>query len=212
MDNIVYTILYVFAIPSTVILVLQTVMLLFGLGGGADGDVDVGCDGDIDCDGGFDCDDVPDDFETDAAGNLGDGGLKLFTVRGIVAFFAVGGWAGIASMQMGAPFWLGIIIFLVVGFLALLLVAYFIKWALRLQSNGTMNYKNAVGLVGEVYMTIPANNTGKGKINLVLQERYAEIEAVTASDRELVYGEKVRVVNVADDNTLIVEPIDNNIQ
>ena len=199
MENIVNTILHIFAVPATVILILQTVMLLFGLGGG-DGDLDT------DCDGGFDCDDVPDDFEADAAGNFGDGGLRLFTMRGIVAFFAVGAWAGIAALQMGAPVWASIITFLAVGFLAMVGVAYFIKWSLKLQSNGTLKYSNAIGLVGEVYMTVPASGSGKGKINVVLQERYAEIEAVTNCDRELKFGEQVKIVGLADSNTVLVEP------
>ncbi len=197
MDNIILTILYVLAIPSTVVLVLQTVLLLFGIGGE---DMDV----DTDCDGGFDCDDIPDDFESDAVGNFGDSGLRLFTVRGIIAFLAVGGWAGIAALQLEAPWWLALIAFAALGFGAMVLVAWCIKLALRLQSNGNIRLANAVGLTGEVYMTIPAGG-GKGKVNVVVQERYAEIDAVSADGGEIKSGERIKVVGTADDNTVIVE-------
>jgi len=199
MDNIILTIFYVLAVPATVILILQTVLLFFGIG-------DDGADVDGDCDGGFDCDDVPDDFESDTAGSFEGKGIRLFTLRGIIAMLAVGGWAGVAAIQFGAPWWLAVIAAAVLGFLAMLLVAYCIKWALKLQSSGNIRYDNAVGKIGEVYMNIPAGNSGKGKINVVVQERYAEIEAVTNADRELRHGERVRVTGMADGNTVIVEP------
>ena len=189
---------YVLAIPASVMLVLQTILLLFGIG-------DDGADMDPDCDGGFDCDDVPDDFESDAVGSFEGRGIRLFTLRGIIALLAVGGWAGVAAMQLGAPWWLALIAAAVLGFLAMVFVAYCIRWALRLQSSGNIKYENAVGLTGEVYMNIPANNSGKGKINVIVQERYIEMDAVTSGDRDLRYGDRVIVTGMADENTAIVE-------
>ncbi len=198
MSEILLKIFYIMAVPATVVLILQTVLLFFGIG-------DDGADIDGDCDGGFDCDDVPDDFESDAVGSFEGKGIRLFTMRGIIALLAVGGWAGVTALEVGAPWWLAIPAAALIGFLAMVLVAYCIRWALKLQSSGNIRYDNAVGLVGEVYMNIPANNSGKGKINVVVQERYTEIEAVTNADRELHHGEKVRVVGMADGNTVIVE-------
>ena len=219
MQDTVLTILYAVAIPSTVILVLQTLLLLFGLGHGADADADGDVDVDFDHDGDFidlDHDGIPDDLDSDvdadlSAGHLHgahlhDSGLRLFTVRGMVAFFAVGGWGGIAALEMGAPGWLALTAALVLGVAALLLVAVFFKWAISLQSNGTIDLNNAVGCTGEVYLTVPAENAGKGKVNVIIQQRYSEIDAVTKCSRSLKYGERVRVVAMADSNTVIVEP------
>jgi len=198
------TILYAVAVPSTVLLVLQTVMLLFGIGHG-DSDLDSDFDGNLDHD-------LDHDFDHDCPhceghGEMqGDTGLRLFTVRGIIAFFAIGGWAGIAALELGATRVISCIAALLMGTGALILVAAFFKWALSLQYNGTLDFSTAVGTVGEVYLAIPANRGGHGKVNLIIQERLTETEAVTDADRELVYGERVRVIEVLGDNTVVVAP------
>ena len=232
----VAAIFYIVAVPATVILVLQTILLLFGLGhgdadldsdtGGLDGHFDLGghsdghfdlgghSDAHLDIGGHSDLDlngnGIPDsleaDIDHDAGGMHGDSGLRLFTVRGLVAFFAVGGWSGIAAMELGASRFVAVIAAMLMGSAALILVALFLRWALSLQYNGTLNMHNAVGKTGEVYITVPAKNGGHGKVNVVVQERLAELEAVTECDRALRYGERVRVVGLADGNTLVVEP------
>lgn len=205
----VLAMLYVLAIPATVILLLQTILLLFGLGG-EDGDLDSDTSGLDDADAGTFADEVPDEADVDAEGGFdGDTGLRLITVRGIVAFFAVGGWSGITAIQLGASRLLAVFIALAMGVAALFIVALFFKWILRMRHNGTMKLSNAVGSIGEVYITIPANSTGSGKINVILQSQLSELTAVTTADRALKYGEKVRVTGTIGENTLIVEPIDN---
>lgn len=86
------------AIAATVVLILQSILLLFGVGFGADtdhADLDFDDSG-PDLDGGhFDVHEMH--MEEDAPIHDADAhsGLTLFTVRGIVAFFAVGGWTGL---------------------------------------------------------------------------------------------------------------------
>ena len=48
---------------------------------------------------------------------------------------------------------------------------------MKLQDDGTIDYRNALGLSGNVYITIPANRLEKGKVNLMLQGHYMELEA-----------------------------------
>ncbi len=198
----VMAVLYIVAVPATVILVLQTILLLFGVGHG-DNDIDAH-DGDF---GEVSADRGADDFgDHDDGGLDGDAGLRLFTVRGLVAFFAVGGWSGIAALELGADPFVSIVAAILMGFGALILVALFFKWALSLQYNGTLNMNNAVGRTGEVYLTVPAKNGGRGKVNIVIQESFTEIDAITYCERALRYGERVRVTAMADDNTVVVEP------
>ena len=212
MADPLYGIFYVLAVPATVILILQTVMLLFGLGHG-DGDLDSDtgglCDGDHDFE-----PDSGDGFHTDHDVDIDDGamqgdtGLRLFTVRGLVAFFSVGGWAGIAALEMGASRVASAAIALVMGIVALVLVALFFKWVLALQYNGTLRFSNAVGKTGEVYMTVPAKNGGRGKVNIIIQEQLTETDAITHCERALRFGERVRVTGMFDETTVIVEPVE----
>ena len=85
------------AIPSTVILVLQTVLQLIGIG--SDNTTD-----DIDPEG----DGIPD---TDASDSLSaDDGLSLFTVRGILSMLCITGWLGVALLETSLPDWAAILI------------------------------------------------------------------------------------------------------
>ena len=197
MNDPLRAVLYIVAVPSTVILVIQTVLLLFGIGGD---DVDVDFDADNGIDGVFGHDTVDHVDAVDVSG------LRRFTVRGLVAFFAVGGWSGIAALQLGASRLVSGIAALLMGFAALILVALFFKFAMKLQQSGTLDFSSAVGKTGEVYMTVPAKGEGKGKVNVVVQERLVELEAVTESDRALLFGEAIRVTRLAGNNTVVVEP------
>lgn len=192
-------VLMLVAVPSTLIMLIQTILVFIGMAGG-DADVDVPADNGID---GVFGDNSPEVSDMD----IGDTGLRLFTVRGIVAFFAVGGWAGLSAYSLTNSAIAAIITALIFGTLALLLVAWFFKWAASLNANGVMNVDSAVGKVGEVYITIPANMSGTGKVNVIIQQRLSEMEAVTNCERPLKYGERVRVTGISMGNTLIVEPI-----
>jgi hypothetical protein len=74
-----------------------------------------------------------------------------------------------------------------------------------MQRKGNINIKNAVGKMGQVYIPIPANKKGKGKIQITIQERYTEIDAMTNNNQILSTGTMVFVVDVIDINTLLVE-------
>lgn len=190
------------AIPATVVLALQTVLLLMGMGGD-EGDLDT--DGDVDIDTDLDGDFVPgDDFSNvDSADSL-EGDLRLFTVRGFVAFFAVFGWTGAAILEGGMPLWFALIGAFAAGAVAMVLIAWIMKSVLKLQSSGNINPKNSVGKSGSVYITIPKNRSGSGKVNIMLQERYSEMEAVTDSETDIPVGKEVIVTGVTTLGTLIV--------
>ena len=107
------------AIPATLVLAIQTVLLLIGLSGGGDADMDGGNGADLDGDGipdigiggmegiDLDGDGVPDielDLDPDLPGReIVDGGLRVFTIRGLVAFFSVFGWCGLAMLRWAPP-------------------------------------------------------------------------------------------------------------
>lgn len=196
------------AIPATIVLVLQTALLLIGLGdGGSDADTDIDTDTDFDTD--FDTDaDIgfapEDDFSNADSADALAGDLRIFTVRGFVAFFAVFGWAGAAILEANLPLWFALIGAFAAGSVAMIAIAWIMKAVLKLQSSGNINPKNSVGKSGAVYMTIPKNRTGTGKINIVLQDRYSEMEAVTDSENDILPGREVTVTGVTTLGTLIV--------
>lgn len=179
------------AIPATLALLVQTVLVLFGIGIG-DSDADFDPDADL--------------------GDLtesGDGGLVLFSLRGILAMAAIGGWSGLVMHEAGINTAVTVFLSVAIGFMALVGIAWLMKISMNLQSSGNLNLGYAIGRVGTVYIPIPENMKGAGKINLTVQERFVEIGAVTSCDRKLMTGESVRVVATDETGLVVVEPIDS---
>ena len=79
------------------------------------------------------------------------------------------------------------------------------KAVLKRQSNGTLQLGSAVGKTGQVYIPIPPKGTGRGKINIVVQDRYVELDAVTDSEDTLRTGETVRVISTDEMGLVMVE-------
>lgn len=198
------------AFPATALLLIQMVLTLFGLGHAADADVDVELDLSIDIDGDG-IPDIPDISAMDATA-IGDhdtgfgAGLQLVSLRGIIALFAVGGWVGLALLRSGMDRGLAVLLAVAAGALAMLLTALILKSFLRLQYNGSLDVKNAIGLSGTVYLTIPPVRSASGKVTLLLQERLAELEAVTDCELPIKTGAEVVVVGISGKTTLIVQP------
>jgi len=186
------------AIPMTVVMLLQFVLMIIGIGFGTDTDSDVD-DGVLET-----------NVETtppDAGKSESPGVFRIFTIRGIVAFFALGGWAGIAALSIGLhPFW-AIQIALFAGVCALLLAAIVIRLALRMQASGNIILSNAISQVADVYIRIPAARADKGKVTMVLQERFVELDALTDSEVDLLPETKVQIIAVESGNCLIVKQL-----
>ena len=188
------------AIPATLILCIQTILLLFGLGAGGDGDLDSDTSGLDTGDGTAPDLDAPDlDTRDGESGHdlAHDPGLRIFTIRGLVAFFSVFGWAGLALSRSGVPGGVSTLIAFLLGLGAMVVLALMLRGALRLQSDGTMDLKNALGLCGTVYLTVPPRRQGTGKITLVLQGQLGEFEALTDEAEPLKTGQSVQVVGLS---------------
>jgi len=214
------------AIPSTLLLIVQLVLSLAGLGDhegdlDADGDgvpdsVDLDLDGDSMPDGiDLDGDGIPDitvaDLDHDGLpdgehGSIGEslGSLRLFTFRGILAFLAVWGWAVLAITRAGRPWLMGVLLGLVLGAAAMVLIALVMQMILRLQADGTVSLSNAVGSGGEVYLSVPPLRSGEGKVNVVIQDTMTECAAVTDEAAPIPTGTSITVVGVTKERQLIV--------
>lgn len=180
-------ILALIAIPATLILLVQTVLLVLGIGGGGDG-ADADGDGILD-------------------GDAEDGGLGLFSVRGIIAMLCIMGWSGVVLLETALPQSVALLIALLLGIATLFGMAYLMKLIYRLQSSGNIDMGNAIGKVGQVYIPIPAGGAAGGKITVTVQERLSECDAITTADTALATGMYVRVTAVGDGGVLVVEPL-----
>jgi len=186
------------AIPMTVVMFLQMILMIIGVGfgGETDGDID---DGAIDSN--------AETTPPDSRGSSNTSTFKIFTIRGIVAFFALGGWAGLAALAAGLhPFW-AIQISLFIGVCALLLASIIIRLALRMQTSGNINLNNAISQTAEVYIRIPSERSDKGKVTMILQDRFVELDAVTDNETDIMPESKVKVEAIIDEDCLVVSPV-----
>jgi len=120
------------------------------------------------------------------------GFLTLRALSAAVAFFGLGGLiAGYYGMPQSAQ----LATAAMSAFLALYLVATLMKMLYRLKSDGGVRIDQAVGRTGTVYLRVPPQKTGPGKVTLNLQNRTVELEAFTAAG-ELPTGTPIRVVAV----------------
>ena len=180
-------ILALIAIPSTLILIIQTVMVLIGFGDGGDG-------GDVDADDTLD-------------GDSDDGGLGLFSVRGIVSMLCIMGWSGVALLETALPKALSLALAFLFGVITLFAMAFLMKAIYRLQSSGNVDLGNAIGKVGQVYIPIPAGGKAGGKVSITVQEKLTECDAIYVGEDALPTGSYVRVTAVGEGGVLLVEPI-----
>ena len=131
----------------------------------------------------------------------------LFSLRGIMAMAAIGGWSGLVMHEAGINLVITIFLACAFGFMALVAIAYLMKLSMRLQSSGNIDLGYAIGKVGSVYIPIPAAMQGVGKINITIQERFVEVCAMTRAKRRLKTGESVRVVATDAIGNVVVEPL-----
>lgn len=198
--------LYCIAIPATLILVIQTILSLHGGFEGGSG-IDVSDTSGLD----FHDGSQMSSNNTDWDHNFSDGGnpvdfsiMSMLTLQGIATFLTVMGWSSIAAIATGSSPTISILIGLVLGFLAMYAAARLIHASRKLVEDGTLDLRNAIGESGRVYIPIPAEGKGEGKITMQLQGRYTECSAMTLENRILATGELVRVTDVRNE-LLIVE-------
>ncbi len=216
--GITQQVLYCIAIPASLVLIIQTIMMLIGIGHGAEGfnPSDTSGLGDADFDGGLDgggdvtvdptdVGDIHQDMSSPA--DLAD--FRLISVQSVIAFLTIFSWSGITAITNGMPEWAALLLAAVLGFGAMFLVAKIIQWSSRLAQNGTFNVKNLLGESGTVYIPIPSKGSGTGKINVSCGERFMEFDAVTEEQEGIKTGTAVRIVDIISGSTLVVEKMDN---
>ncbi len=199
--SLVAQIFYCIAVPSTLFLLVQTILMFIGMGNdgdadGADTDVDDAgdMDADADGDGGFDEDLDPNGLD----------GLRIFTVRGVIAFLVIFGWMGALLESMNVALWINIPISALCGFAMMLALAFIFKAIMQLRSDGTIDIRNAIGSAGKVHLTIPPSRMGEGKVHILIQGSYVERDAVTDEPEPIPTGSEVVVVRVSGETTLVV--------
>ncbi|MDE5733436.1 MAG: hypothetical protein K2H95_10470 [Bacteroidales bacterium] len=180
-------ILWGIAIGTSLTFIIETVLTFIGI------------DSDIDTD--FD---IPDGtFEADAS-------MNLYTFRNLVNFLLGMSWTAILLKDSIASKTVLMILAVAAGTLLVAAVMYMFKWLGKMQQSGNIDiFKSAPGCNGKVYLTIPSERKGTGKVQITINGAVREYDAVTDSDSDLRTGTAVKITEVLDSSTLLVEEINS---
>lgn len=171
------------------LLVLQFLMLLFGVGG------------DTDVDGGHGAH----HGAHHGAGHDQGAFLKLFSLQTVTTFATFFGLVGLGTAKIGwSPLSVALAATLA-GAAALWFVASLMRSLAHLQSQGNVDLHNAIGQTGSVYLRVPAAGGGHGRVLMTVQGRTVECRAITHGG-EIPTGAQIRVTERTSDDVLVVEP------
>lgn len=192
--SLIMKVLWGITLTASLIFIIQTIATFAGADTG--GDFDAGTD-------------IPDGMDGASDISGGDAGMNLYTFRNLVNFILGFGWTAILlQKQIPSTFWLIVVAVLVgVGLVAVVMMLF--KWLNGMQQAGNIDiYKSAVGCQGTVYLTIPGERSGEGKVQISISGAVREYAAITDSGT-LATGTPIKVLEVVNANTLLVEELNS---
>lgn len=171
------TILWYIAIPSTLVYLLMAVMTFFG--------------GDLEAD-------IDTDFDSDTDSNST---LQVFTFRNLLSFLVGLSWGsliGLTEVHLSQPLsiLMGIFIGLILTSLQMVLF-YFIT---KFEQKQEPSLETALNKQGTCYLSIPGENKGIGKVNVLVNGSLRTLSASTEGET-ISTGSRIKVISI--DNGLL---------
>jgi hypothetical protein len=133
--------------------------------------------------------------------------FAVVSFRTLVAAAAFFGVTGLATINADFPATTSLLFAVVAGTLAMYGMYWLLGLIAGLGSAGNERIGNAVGLAATVYVPIPATGKGVGKVQLSMQNRIVEYQAVTDDVEPLKTGESVEVIGVKNGDTVAVRRV-----
>jgi hypothetical protein len=122
--------------------------------------------------------------------------FSVLSFRTLVAAAAFFGVSGQAALSAGFPQLTSLVVATLVGLCAMYGMYWLMQLIAGLSTSGNERISNALGREARVYVAIPAGRQGAGKVQLSMQNRIVEFQAVTEDAEPLKSGEAVEVVGI----------------
>ncbi len=180
LDPLLQTFWYV-AIPTSLIFLIQTILTFVGA-------------------------DTADGLEADISDTSVDDSFQLFSLRNLVNFLLGFSWTGISLFEVVGNNVYLIILSVGVGIVFVYLFYFIISQVQMLAEDNSFDILNTLNKTAEVYLTIPGNKSGKGKVMISVKGSYHELDAMTEQE-SIKSGTLVKVTKIENDKILIVETI-----
>lgn len=186
--SLIMKILWGVTLTATLVFVVQSILTFVGADAETDFDVDVDTSMD-----GSDLSNI-------------EGGSNLYTFRNFVNFVLGFGWSAILLQGSIPSVPILILVSVIIGVALVAAVMYLFKWLSSMQQSGNIDLTtDATGCEGTVYLSIPSNREGEGKVQITIAGSVREYNAVTESENALKTGTPIRVVDVINNSTVLVE-------
>ncbi|WP_299202591.1 hypothetical protein [Brumimicrobium sp.] len=143
------------------------------------------------------------DFEADDGGV----GFQFFTFKNLIAFFTIFGWTGVILIGSGLSNGIVLMISSIAGLIMMVITSSLFYFMNKLAESGTLKIKNAIGVVGEVYLPIGPNRSKTGKVQISVQGSFRELDAITDENIMLTTGTVVKVIDIVSAELLLVETL-----
>jgi hypothetical protein len=149
---------------------------------------------------------MPDDTPDVDAEIEGDTGIpfQFLTLKNLVAFFTIFSWTGIACIDSGLSEISSLLIATVAGLIMMTIMASLFYFLSKANVSGTMIIKNAIGGVGEVYLTIKASRGGVDKVQIKVQGSLRTLDAITDDEDDIPTGKLITVREIVNNDLLLV--------
>ncbi len=136
------------------------------------------------------------------------GFMSIFTFRAVVAALTFFGLVGLTASRNALGPLIAAGAAVVSGVVAMLTVAMLMRGLSRMTADGTVHIEQCIGKTGSVYLAVPGQKAGSGKVTMPVQDRTMEYIAITAGP-EIPTGAKIVVVDVVSADTLEVAAAQN---
>lgn len=145
--------------------------------------------------------------DTDDSVDIDDGiSFQLITLKNIVAFFAIFGWTGLACIDSQLTITSIIIVSAVCGLIMMILMASIYYYIGKLNEKEILEINRAIGVKATVYLQIPQQRHGTGKIQIKLQG-LRTLDAMTDEAEAIPPGSLCEVVGILMDEVLLVRKL-----
>lgn len=185
LDPLLRTFWYI-ALPTSLIFVIQSIMTFAGVDHHDGADFSGG-------------------HPHDGGGH--DGGFQWFTLRNLINFLLGFSWSGISFYELIPNIWLLLLVCVQMGALMVGLFFVLVRQLNRLAEDNSFQMAETVGKVAEVYLPIPGQQQGMGKVLVSVKGSVHELAAATRQEARIESGAKVKVVGLEADDCLLVEKL-----
>ena len=134
------------------------------------------------------------------------GAIQLFTIRNMINFLLGIGWGGVCFWNVIPNRFLLAAVALLCGCLLVTAFLFMFRKLMKLESNGAFDIHEAVGQVATVYIRIPADRSGQGKVQVSFGGSVQELPALTDGEA-IPSGAQVRIAGLIGNKVMLVEKI-----